>query len=107
MSQVRNYRPMAKGYWLIALLFVVLTGCKDKNSQLEDPFVIPGNTANPNWVVAANNNLPSSLTAIIKVSFAENKGILAAFIGGECCGVADYLMRPPPSPIRMMRKKEQ
>jgi hypothetical protein len=27
------------------------------------------------------------MTAIVKVSFAEKEGVLAAFIGDDCCGV--------------------
>lgn len=67
------------------LLAVLLIGAGCENS---DPVVNPGDTPNPNWELTVENDLMSSMTAIVKVSFAEKEGILAAFIGNDCCGVA-------------------
>lgn len=66
------------------LLAVLLIGAGCENS---DPFVNPGDTPNPNWVLTVENDMMSSMTVIVKVSFAEKEGILAAFIGDDCCGV--------------------
>ena len=81
ISQVKN----CKVFVLCALFLVALMGCKNS-----DPFVDPGDTPNPNWVITVENNMPSSLTAIVKVSFAKNEGVLAAFMGNDCCGIAEY-----------------
>ena len=85
MLQVRNCKIPA----LCSLLLVALVGCKDKEQPV-NPFVDPGTTENPNWVVSGDNNMSSSMTAIVKVSFAKSEGILAAFIGNDCCGLANY-----------------
>ena len=82
MSQVKNSKLQAKGLWLIVILFVALTGCENS-----DPVVNPGDTPNPNWELTVENDLMSSMTAIVKVSIASQPGILAAFIGDDCCGV--------------------
>jgi hypothetical protein len=66
------------------LLAVLLIGAGCENS---DPAVNPGDTPNPNWELTVENDLMSSMTAIVKVSFAEKEGVLAAFIGDDCCGV--------------------
>ena len=66
------------------ILAVLLIGAGCENS---DPVVNPGDTPNPNWVLTVENDLMSSMTVIVKVSFAEKEGILAAFIGDDCCGV--------------------
>lgn len=65
------------------LLLIALTGCK-----AADPFVDPGDTPDPHWVITVENDMTSSMTVIVKVSFAEQAGTLAAFIGNDCCGVA-------------------
>ena len=85
MLQVRNCKILA----LCSLILVALVGCKDKEQPV-NPFVDPGTTENPNWVVSGDNNMSSSMTAIVKVSFAKSEGILAAFIGNDCCGLANY-----------------
>ena len=66
------------------ILAVLLIGAGCENS---DPVVNPGDTPNPNWELTVENDLMSSMTVIVKVSFAEKEGILAAFIGDDCCGV--------------------
>ena len=81
---------MVKGYWLIAALLVVLAGCKGKEQPV-DPYVDPGTTENPNWVITVENDMTASMTAIVKVSFAQNEGVLAAFIGNDCCGIGEYI----------------
>ena len=72
------------------LLAVLLIGAGCENS---DPVVNPGDTPNPNWVLTVENDLMSSMTVIVKVSFAEKEGILAAFIGDDCCGVTSLRSR--------------
>lgn len=90
MLQERNFRLMAKGYWLMTLLLVVLMGC-EKKEQPVDPYVIPGSTENPNWVITVDTtDLTTSMTAIVGVSFSNSEGTLAAFIGNDCCGIAAY-----------------
>ena len=94
MLQVRNFSKIAL---CVALLLVA--GCKGKDEpveptpeqpQTEDPFVTPGNTEDPHWVRTVENDMSSSMTAIVKVSFAAQPGTLAAFMGNDCCGVAEY-----------------
>jgi hypothetical protein len=76
---------------LLTVLTVFFAGCKkDKESEPVDPFVTEGNTPNPNWVIAGENDMSSSMTSIVKVSFAKSEGTLAAFIGNECRGIATY-----------------
>ena len=77
---------MAKGYWLMMLCMVLFAGCKDE----KDPFTTPGSVENPNWVVNVDNDMTSSMTAVVRVSFAQQEGTLAAFMGDACCGVAEY-----------------
>lgn len=86
MSQVRNYRLMAKGYWLMALCSFLLIGCENA-----DPFVNPGKVENPNWEETVENNISSSMTVIVKVSFTEQEGVLAVFMGDVCCEVGTYI----------------
>ena len=74
---------------LIALCTVLVAGCK--NQEPVDPYVEPGNTPDPKWEITVENDMTSSLTAIVKVSFAKSEGTLAAFMGGECCGIAQYI----------------
>ena len=50
----------------------------------------PGDVENPNWVVTVENDMTASMTAIVKASFSGQPGTLAAFIGEDCCGIADY-----------------
>ena len=82
---MKNMMSQVKNFSLIVLCTVFFMGCKNS-----DPFVDPGDTPNPNWVITVENNMPSSLTAIVKVSFAKNEGVLAAFMGNDCCGIAEY-----------------
>ncbi len=86
MSQVRNCKlSLLLGRVGVGLLFLVaLTGCEN------DPFVNPGSTENPNWVVTVDNDMTASLTAIVKVSFTDSVGTLAGFMGDDCCGIAEY-----------------
>ena len=83
----RSYRLFIAGLTALAVSALALSGCKDNS----DPFVDPGNTPNPNWVVTVENDMTSSMLAIVKVSFAKTEGTLAAFMGNECCGVATYI----------------
>ena len=67
-------------------VLLLAAGCKD-----EDPFVDPGDVENPNWVITVENDMSASMTAIVRASFTDQPGTLAAFIGDECCGIAEYL----------------
>ena len=72
----------------LTALSVFFVACKkDKNKEPSEP----GTVENPNWVVTVDDDLPASMTAIIKVSFEQSEGSLAAFMGEYCCGVAKYL----------------
>ena len=66
------------------ILAVLLIGAGCENSA---PVVNPGDTPNPNWKLTVENDMTSSMTVIVKVSFAEQAGTLAAFIGDDCCAV--------------------
>ena len=85
MSQVKNSKfSILSGRVVVGLLLLIaLTGCENT-----DPFVDPGNTPDPHWMITVENDMTSSMTVIVKVSFAEQAGTLAAFIGNDCCGVA-------------------
>ena len=86
MLQVRNLSKI----FLCAVLLLA-AGCKDKEQPV-NPYVDPGTTENPNWVLTVDTtDLTVSMTAIVKVSFAQSEGSLAAFMGNDCCGVADYI----------------
>ena len=97
MSQVKNSKS-ARLRWLTALsvcvlcsVFCTLTSCKNSEDDPVNPYVTPGITENPNWKVTVDTtNLTASMTANVKVSFAQKEGVLAAFMGKDCCGVAEY-----------------
>ena len=76
--------------WFLIPVFLfafVLTGCKDNS----DPFVDPGKTEDPKWEVTVENDMSRSMTAVVKVSFTEDEGTLAAFIGDECADIASFV----------------
>ena len=79
----KNSLFVALSVCILCSVFCTLTGCENP-----DPYVNPGDTPNPNWVITVENDMTSSMTAVVKVSFAQSEGILAAFIGSDCCGVA-------------------
>ena len=82
MLPVRNFKRVCVGL----LFLLTLVGCEEK-----DPFVTPGKVENPNWVITVDNNMTVSMTALVQVSFAQNEGVLAAFMGEECCGIGEYI----------------
>lgn len=89
MLQVNNSnRPKvgltALAVSLLTVVTVFFSGCKAK-----DPFVDPGKEEDPHWVVTVDD-MTSSMTALVKVSLTQDKGTLAAFIGNDCCGIAEY-----------------
>ena len=80
MLQVRNYS-------LIVLCAVLFASCEQK-----DPYVNPGNVEDPQWKITVDtNDMTASMTAIVKVSFTGKQGTLAAFMGDDCGGIADYI----------------
>ena len=85
MSLVKRWSKSPISNFQFAIILAVLliaAGCENT-----DPYVNPGDTPNPNWVITVENDMTSSMTAVVKVSFAQSEGILAAFIGDDCCGV--------------------
>jgi hypothetical protein len=89
MSQVRNSKGLCSfsvAVFCLLAIAVSLSGCKKE----KDPFTTPGSVENPNWVVNVDNDLSASMTAIVRVSFTQEVGTLAAFMGDACCGVAEY-----------------
>ena len=84
MSQVKNskFSLLLGRVGVGLLLLIALTGCENT-----DPYVNPGDTPDPHWVITVENDMTSSMTVIVKVSFAEQAGTLAAFIGDDCCAV--------------------
>ena len=86
MSQVKRWsKSPIFNFQFAIILAVLLIGAGCENT---DPFVDPGNTPDPHWMITVENDMTSSMTVIVKVSFAEQAGTLAAFIGNDCCGVA-------------------
>ena len=80
MLQVRNYS-------LIVLCAVLFASCEQK-----DPYVTPGNVEDPQWKITVDTtDMTASMTAIVKVSFTGKQGTLAAFMGDDCGGIADYI----------------
>lgn len=78
--QVRNYS-------LIVLCAVLFASCEQK-----DPYVNPGNVEDPQWKITVDTtDMTASMTAIVKVSFTGKQGTLAAFMGDDCGGIADYI----------------
>ena len=106
MLQVKKSNRPKVGLTALAVAFLtVLTvffaGCKkDKESEPVDPFVTPGDTPNPNWVITGDNDMSASMTSIVKVSFTKSKGTLAAFIGNDCCGIATTSIGSLSHPLR-------
>lgn len=85
MLQVRNLSKI-----ILCTLLLLAAGCKDKEQPV-NPFVDPGTIENPDWVLTVDTtDLTVSMTAVVKVSFAQSEGSLAAFMGNDCCGIADY-----------------
>ena len=92
MSLVRNCKLL-----LLSILLLSVAGCK---KDVNEPQTIHGNQPRPSWVVTDESNLQSSMTAIIKVTTLNGQAIddtmvgaddlLAAFIGEECVGIAEY-----------------
>ena len=92
MSLVRNCNLL-----LLSILLLSVAGCK---KDVNEPQTIHGNQPRPSWVVTDESNLQSSMTAIIKVTTLNGQAIddtmvgaddlLAAFIGEECVGIAEY-----------------
>ena len=77
-------------------LLLLAAGCKDKNTPEEQTPAKPaeqstqGNVEDPKWVVTVENDLTSSMTAVVKVTVSDQPGTLAAFMGDACCGVATF-----------------
>ena len=88
MLQVKNSNEPIRRSFIIAVLFLLcLTACEKK-----DPYVNPGDTPDPQWKITVDTtDMTASMTAIVKVSFTGKQGTLAAFMGDDCGGIADYI----------------
>lgn len=86
--QVKNSNEPIRRSFIIAVLFLLcLTACEKK-----DPYVNPGDTPDPQWKITVDTtDMTASMTAIVKVAFAQSEGTLAAFMGNDCCGIAQYI----------------
>ena len=84
---------MKRFFYLSLVLLVALTGCEKKQPVNPiDPYVDPGTTENPNWVLSVDTtDLTASMTAIVKVSFTDSVGTLAAFMDTTCCSIGKDL----------------
>ena len=90
-------------------LLLMAAGCKDRNNpdNHNTQTTLKGNVSAPTWTVSADNDMTSSMTAVVKVDLskryaeqltAENiendkvvneADLLAAFSGDECLGIAE------------------
>ncbi len=88
MLQVKNYNLLrALSVCILCSVFCILTSCEQK-----DPYVNPGNVEDPQWKITVDTtDMTASMTAIVKVSFTGKQGTLAAFMGDDCGGIADYI----------------
>lgn len=85
MLQVKNFSKIA-----LCAVLLLAAGCKGKEQPI-DPYVDPGTTENPQWKITVDStDMTSSMTAIVRVSFTQSEGTLAAFMGNECCGIGEY-----------------
>lgn len=75
---------------VLCAVLLLAAGCKDSDKEPVNPYVIPGNTPDPQWQVTVDNDMTSSMTVIADIPFAKSAGTLAAFIGDDCCGIAEY-----------------
>ena len=84
---MRNMMLQVRNYSLIVLCAVLFASCEQK-----DPYVYPGNVEDPQWKITVDTtDMTASMTAIVKVSFTGKQGTLAAFMGDDCGGIADYI----------------
>lgn len=84
---MRNMMLQVRNYSLIVLCAVLFASCEQK-----DPYVNPGNVEDPQWKITVDTtDMTASMTAIVKVSFTDKQGTLAAFMGDDCGGIADYI----------------
>lgn len=72
-------------------LLMMLSGCKEKNQPVSPSPSTAGGVSDPQWVVTVDNDMSSSMTAVVRVTIDDKDGTLAAFIGDDCCGVATAL----------------
>ena len=88
LTAKRSYRWLAIGLIALAVSAIALSGCKDNS----DPYINPGNVEDPQWKITVDTtDMTASMTAIVKVSFTDKPGTLAAFMGDDCGGIADYI----------------
>ena len=84
---MRNMMLQVKNFSLIVLCAVLFASCEQK-----DPYVNPGSVEDPQWKITVDTtDMTASMTAIVKVSFTGKQGTLAAFMGDDCGGIADYI----------------
>ena len=87
---MKNMMLQAKNFSMIMLCTALLfaAGCKDNS----DPYVNPGTVEDPQWKITVDTtDMTTSMTAIVKVAFTDKQGTLAAFMGDDCCAIADYI----------------
>lgn len=91
MLQVKNSKRLCSfsvAVFALLALAVSFSGCKDNS----DPYINPGDTPDPQWKITVDTtDMTASMTAIVKVSFTVKQGTLAAFMGDDCGGIADYI----------------
>ncbi len=92
MLQVRNCKLI-----LLCTMLLLAVGCKKENN---DPLTLQGNKPRPTWLVSDSLDMLSSMTVVVQVTSLEGQAVddkvvgesdmLAAFVGEECVGVAEY-----------------
>ena len=70
MLQVKNSNEPIRRSFIIAVLFLLCLTAK---------------------ITVDTTDMTASMTAIVKVAFAQSEGTLAAFMGNDCCGIAQYI----------------
>lgn len=87
-----------KFFFAICALLTILFASCEKN---EYSTLYGGVESKPAWTVTSDLDMPTSMTAVIKVqtvgdkvvadSLVTSTDLLAAFIDEQCCGIATYL----------------
>ena len=90
MLQVRNWSKISILPFILFIALAVLAGCKN-NDEPDNPYVAPDTTEDPLWAITVDStDLTTSMTAIVRLTFTQSRGTLAAFMGNECCDIAEW-----------------